>query len=85
LEFLAFIGRVVSSCCHVASVDIEPFKGFSLIEEGLIDLKVLLLDALLREEEPGPGRIALDELLGEYFVDGEWTAVVLGGSEGTVE
>lgn len=69
----------------MSSIDIESFIGFCFIEERLIDLKMLVRDGFLREEELGPGGISICQLFGEYLMDCDGTAVVLSGGGVTVE
>lgn len=66
-------------------IDIKSLECLCLIEEGLVNLEMLVLYGLLRKEKFGSGRIALLELLCEDFVDGEGTAMVLHLLGNTVE
>ena len=66
-------------------IHVETFVSLCLVEEGLIDLEVLFGDGLFRKEEFGSWCISVDDVFGEYFMDCDWTAVVLNGKGSTVE
>lgn len=66
-------------------IDIKSLECLCLIEEGLVNLEMLVLYGLLRKEKFGSGRIALLELLCEDLVDGQRTAMVLHLLGNTVE
>jgi hypothetical protein len=61
----------------VSSVDIETLECFGFEEEGLVDLEMLFFDVFIREKEPCPGSLSLDERLGQYFMNSQGTTVIL--------